>query len=155
MQPGHPEICLFQPEIPQNTGNIGRLAAGTASRLHLIQPFGFDASDKNLRRAGLDYWPFLDLEIHNSLTDLLRRFEPHEVAFLSTRGKAQYTEMTSDVRLLIFGRETKGLTPEIYETWQDNLYTIPIFHDKVRSLNLANSVAIVVYDRLMRAGQSV
>ena len=75
MLKGHPEICLFQPEIPQNTGNIGRLVAATGSRLHIVTPCGFSLKDKNLRRAGLDYWPFLDLEIHSSIDELLQRHE--------------------------------------------------------------------------------
>lgn len=145
---GHPEICLFQPDIPQNTGNIGRLAAGTQCRLHVVTPVGFSMDDKNLRRSGLDYWPYLDLEIHDNIEVLLARFKPEEIAFLSTRGKKSYTEISSKIKLIVFGRETKGLTEELYNNFAASLYKIPIYHNKVRSLNLANSVAIVTYHRL-------
>lgn len=149
MLKGHPHICLFRPEIPQNTGNIGRLAAATQSRLHLVRPFGFSASDRNLRRAGLDYWPFLDLEIHDDLESLVERFSPR-FAYLSTKGTKLYTEMPADTELLIFGQETKGLPPWVFERWPEHAYKIPMFHDGVRSLNLANAVSVVLYDHLMK-----
>lgn len=149
MLKGHPQICLFRPEIPQNTGNIGRLVAATQSRLHLIRPFGFSASDKNLRRAGLDYWPFLDLEIHDDLEILLQRFAGR-FAYFSTKGKKLYTEVPVETDLLIFGQETKGLPPWVFEKWPEQAYKIPIFHEGVRSLNLANAVSVVLYDHLMR-----
>lgn len=151
MLPGHPHICLYQPEIPQNTGNIGRLAAGSGCRLHLIKPFGFTASDKNLRRAGLDYWPFLDLEIHNDLDTLLTLF-PGKVAFLSKRGPRPYTEIPAATELLIFGRETTGLPPELHRQYADAFFHIPMFHAGVRSLNLANTVAVVVYSHMHTRG---
>ncbi len=143
----HPEVCLFQPEIPQNAGNIGRLCAATQSRLHLIKPFGFTTEDKNLRRAGLDYWPFLDLEIHDNLEGLLQRFNG-EFAFFSTKATRPYTDMPSTVRLLLFGQETKGLPPWVFERWPQNAWKIPMYHPGVRSLNLANSVSIVLYHQL-------
>jgi tRNA (cytidine/uridine-2'-O-)-methyltransferase len=149
MLKGHPQICLFRPEIPQNTGNIGRLVAATQSRLHLVRPFGFSASDKNLRRAGLDYWPFLDLEIHDDLEILLKRFAGR-FAYFSTKGKKLYTEVPVETDLLIFGQETKGLPPWVFEKWPEQAYKIPIFHEGVRSLNLANAVSVVLYDHLMR-----
>ncbi len=151
MLKGHPEICLFQPEIPQNTGNIGRLAAATASRLHLIKPFGFNSSDKNLRRAGLDYWPFLDLEIHDSIEDLISRFERHEIAFFSKRGTQSYLKMTKDVKLVVFGRETKGLPEPLLDQYEDRCYKIPMYHPGVRSLNLANAVSVIVYHQIALA----
>lgn len=149
MLKGHPQICLFRPEIPQNTGNIGRLVAATQSRLHLIRPFGFSASDKNLRRAGLDYWPFLDLEIHDDLETLLGRFAGR-FAYFSTKGTKLYTQVPLETDLLIFGQETKGLPPWVFEKWPEQAYKIPIFHEGVRSLNLANAVSVVLYDHLMR-----
>lgn len=151
MRPGHPEICLFQPEIPQNTGNIARLAAATGSRLHLIRPFGFDTSDKNLRRPGLDYWPFLDLEIHDDLTALVERMDG-KVAFFSKVATKSYVEAPTSTRLFVFGRETSGLPRNVHETYADFMYGIPMFHPAVRSLNLANAAAIVVYDQLHRRG---
>lgn len=149
MRPNHPQICLFQPEIPQNAGNIGRLAAATASRLHLVRPFGFSTSDKNLRRAGLDYWPFLDLEIHDDFTQLEQRFGT-SMAFFSKFGDRPYTDIPKTTDLLVFGRETSGLPSEIHDRHRERMYRIPMFHDGVRSLNLANSVAIVVYDLMRR-----
>lgn len=149
MWQNHPEICLFQPEIPQNTGTIGRLAAATQCRLHLIRPFGFSTDDRHLKRAGLDYWPFLDLEIHDALDPLLSRFGDH-IAFFSKHGEKTYAQVPSSTQLLIFGRETKGLTPEILQTHADKLYRIPIYHPGVRSLNLANAVSIVVYHQLLQ-----
>jgi tRNA (cytidine/uridine-2'-O-)-methyltransferase len=146
---GHPELCLFRPEIPQNTGTIGRLAAATQCRLHLVRPFGFSAHDKNLRRAGLDYWPFLDLEIHDHLDHLLERFQGR-FAFFSTKAQTLYTEMPPETDLLVFGQETKGLPPAILQQWPDKAYKIPIFHPNVRSLNVANAVSIVLYDHLLK-----
>jgi tRNA (cytidine/uridine-2'-O-)-methyltransferase len=107
------------------------------------------AHDKNLRRAGLDYWPFLDLEIHDDLETLLNRFDGR-FAFFSTKAKTLYTEMPVETDLLIFGQETKGLPPWVLERWPDKAYKIPIFHDGVRSLNVANAVSIVLYDHLMK-----
>lgn len=148
---GHPEICLFQPEIPQNTGSIGRLAAATGTRLHLIRPFGFGLSDKNLRRPGLDYWPFLDLEIHDGLDPLLARFAGRgQVAFLSKKAEKSYLEIPDACRLLVFGKETTGLPDALHAAFPEDFYGIPIYHPGVRSLNLANAAAIVVYDRLRR-----
>lgn len=146
---GHPHVCLYQPEIPQNTGSIGRLCAGAGARLHLIRPFGFDTSDKNLRRAGLDYWPFLDLEIHDSLEDVLTLF-PGRFAFFSKKADKLYTEMPRGVELLIFGRETSGLPPDLHTRFPEAFYRIPMYHPGVRSQNLANAVSIVLYDRLAR-----
>ncbi len=146
---GHPQICLFRPEIPQNTGNIGRLVAATQCRLHLVRPFGFSAHDKNLRRAGLDYWPFLDLEIHDDLEAFLDQFSG-SFAFFSTKATKMYTEMPVEIDLLLLGQETKGLPPWVFERWPDKAYKIPIFHPGVRSLNVANAVSIVLYDQLMK-----
>lgn len=150
LRKSHPHICLFQPEIPQNTGNIARLCAATASRMHIIRPLGFDTQDKNLRRPGLDYWPYLDLEVHDSIEELFRWIPPERAAFLSTKGDKPYTEIPKEKDLLIFGRETAGLPPEIHERYPDSFYTIPMYHPEVRSLNLANSVSIVLYDKLAK-----
>jgi tRNA (cytidine/uridine-2'-O-)-methyltransferase len=149
---GHPEICLFQPEIPQNTGNIGRLAAATACRLHLVRPFGFETADRNLRRPGLDYWPFLDLEIHDDLRPLLARF-PGRAAFLSKKATRSYLDIPPATSLFIFGRETTGLPDALFDEFPEAFYSIPLYHPGVRSLNLANAVSVVVYDRLRRLPQ--
>ena len=146
---GHPHIVLFQPEIPQNTGSIGRLAAGTGCRLHLVRPFGFSASDKNLRRAGLDYWPFLDLEIHDDLEDVLTLF-PGRFVFLSKKAKGTYWDIPADKDVFIFGRETTGLPEALHDRFPELFYQIPMYHSGVRSHNLANAASAVVYDRLRR-----
>lgn len=151
MKVGHPEICLVHPEIPQNTGSVGRLAAATQSRLHLIRPFGFSASDRNLLRPGLDYWPYLDLEIHDCYEDLLTRFPRGGLAFFSKKASRSYLEMGSDTSLLIFGCETRGLPADLFERFADRFFCLPMFHERVRSLNLANTVAVVVYHQLARS----
>ncbi len=151
MKKDHIHICLYKPEIPQNTGNIGRLVAATQCRLHLIRPFGFSTEDKNLRRAGLDYWPFLDLEIHDSFEDFMSLFEKDEVAFFSKLATNSYVEMPKKIRALVFGQETKGFPEEFHKKYREYLYKIPMFHDGVRSLNLANSVSIVTYHKLLVA----
>lgn len=148
----HPQICLYQPEIPQNTGNIGRLAAATGSRLHLIKPLGFSLSDKNLRRPGLDYWPFLDLEIHEDPAWLFKRFNG-KIAFFSKHGSKSYDQVPIDTELLVFGRETSGLPEAFRKDNPDAFYSIPMYHSGVRSLNLSNSVAIVLYDQLRQRRQ--
>lgn len=137
------------PEIPQNAGNIGRLAAATQCRLHLIKPLGFSTDNKNLRRAGLDYWPFLDLEIHDSFDDFMTLFSPDEIAFFSKKASEPYIKMPKKIKALIFGRETKGLPEEFHEKYPSSFYSIPMFHEGVRSLNLANSVSIVTYHKLL------
>lgn len=147
MLKGHLHVCLYKPEIPQNAGSIGRLIAGTQCRLHLIRPFGFSMNDKNLRRAGLDYWPFLDLEIHNNIEDLLKTFQG-KFAFFSKKAKKLYTDIPQNTELLIFGQETKGLPNSLWEKYEDHFYNIPIFHKGVRSLNLANAVSVVLYHQL-------
>ena len=150
MKPGHLHIGLFQPEIPQNAGNIGRLAAATQCRLHMVKPLGFSTEEKNLRRPGLDYWPFLDLEIHDHLDDLLTQFAPPRIAFFSKKADRLYTEMPESTDLLIFGRETSGLPEELHDQYPECFYKIPMWHSGVRSLNLANSVSIVLYHQLAR-----
>ena len=150
MLKGHPHICLYQPEIPQNAGNIGRLAAATGSRLHFIEPFGFDTADKNLRRAGLDYWPFLDLEIHRDFNHFASRIENFHPVFFSKKGTKSYYDIPDTANALVFGRETSGLPDELWQTYPEHFYQIPIYHEGVRSLNLANSVSIAVYHFLYK-----
>lgn len=147
MLPGHPRICLYKPEIPQNTGNIARLTAATGSRLCLVKPFGFSTDDKNLERPGLDYWPFLDLEVYDDLEELLIKHSP-KVAFYSKKATKLYTECPKDTELFVFGQESKGLPDDLMNRFPESQYRIPIFHPGVRSLNLSNAVAIVVYHQL-------
>jgi tRNA (cytidine/uridine-2'-O-)-methyltransferase len=119
----------------------------------LIQPFGFSTSDKNLRRAGLDYWPFLDLEIHDTLDELLQLF-PGKFAFLSKKAQKPFFEIPDSCELLIFGKETTGLPSELHEKYTEDFYQIPMYHPGVRSLNLANAVSAVIYDRIRRLHHS-
>jgi tRNA (cytidine/uridine-2'-O-)-methyltransferase len=149
MKHGHPHIVLYRPEIPQNTGNIGRLAAGSGSRLHLITPFGFEPQDKNLRRAGLDYWPYLDLEIHDDIRPLLKNFRGR-LALFSKKAHKSYWEMPDHADVFIFGQETKGLPDWVTDEWGEHLYRIPMYHPDVRSHNLANAVSIIVYHRIAK-----
>ena len=124
MKKNHLHICLYQPEIPQNTGNIGRLVAASQCRLHLVQPFGFKADDKNLLRPGLDYWPYLDVEIHRNFSSFENIFEPKRLAFLSTKSSKCYTQIPESTDVLVFGQETSGLPVEIHEKYQDQIYKI-------------------------------
>jgi tRNA (cytidine/uridine-2'-O-)-methyltransferase len=148
----HLHVCLYSPEIPQNAGNIGRLCAATQCRLHLTKPFGFTTDDKNLRRAGLDYWPFLDLEIHDSLEDVLNQFQGR-FAFFSTKATKCFTEMPVDIDMILFGQETKGLPSWVFEKYSEQAWKIPMYHQSVRSLNVANSASIILYHQLLRRRQ--
>ena len=140
-------VVLVTPIIPQNTGNIGRLCAGSSSVLHLVEPLGFSLSDRYVKRAGLDYWSNVDLVLHKSFDTVETLFEDNMYLF-STKGNKCYTEITwTKPGALVFGSETKGLSEEIREYHQEKLVRIPIT-EHVRSLNLANSVAIALYDAL-------
>lgn len=146
----HPHVVLYNPEIPQNTGNIGRLVAATAGRLHLIEPLGFSLDDKNVRRPGLDYWPCLDLEIHANFDDFCQTYPGQKMAFLTKFASQSYFDIPPDVDTFVFGCETSGLPQSIHAAYSDRLYSIPMFHPEVRSLNLANSVALVVYEHIRK-----
>jgi len=141
------KIALIHPEIPPNTGNIARLCVATNCELHLVKPLGFSISDKHLKRAGLDYWQYLKLFVHDSLelflNDLYGNFY-----FFSTKGKVPYTKISfSEDDWLIFGSETMGFPDLIFEKFGNKIYNIPMF-GPVRCLNLSNSVAIVTYEAL-------
>lgn len=142
------EIVLYQPEIPPNTGNIIRLCANTGCQLHLIEPLGFELDDKKLRRAGLDYHEWANLNLHDSLQDMLVQAQGRHYAF-STRGKMRYTEIGFHPGdCLIFGPETRGLPREYIESLPDDqVLRLPMLPNS-RSLNLSNTVAIVVYEAL-------
>jgi len=147
-------IVLYQPEIPQNTGNIARTCAVTGSKLHLIKPLGFSIDDKHLKRAGLDYWHLLDIEIHENFNDFISKYQEGEYYLLTTRGDKLYTEINySSDSFLIFGKETAGVPEEIHEKFKGNRIKIPMVKETAaRSLNLSNSVAIVVYEALRQLG---
>ena len=145
-------VVLVEPEIPPNAGNIVRTCAATGVPLHLIEPLGFSLEDRYLRRAGLDYWPDVDLTVHPSFPVFLEREQPTRLAALSTRGEVPYTQMAAtDGTYLLFGPESRGLAPTLLEQLQPDVYRIPMRRNQ-RSLNLSNAVAVVVYALLAARG---
>ena len=146
-------IVLYQPEIPPNTGNIIRLCANTGFRLHLIEPLGFDLDDKKLRRAGLDYREFQSLQVHRSWPDYLRATESSRVYALSTKGSKCYSKVQYQVGdSLLFGPETRGLPEDLRrEIGVEHVLRLPMQADS-RSLNLSNTVSIVVYEAWRQLG---
>ncbi|HBN96892.1 MAG TPA: tRNA (uridine(34)/cytosine(34)/5-carboxymethylaminomethyluridine(34)-2'-O)-methyltransferase TrmL [Firmicutes bacterium] len=138
-------VVLVEPEIPANTGNIARLCVAVGSSLHLIRPLGFFLSDPKLKRAGLDYWEHLELYVHDSFEDFLEAAEPQRLFLVETGGAHLYSEMNYQAGdYLVFGSETRGLAPELLKTYEDFTVTLP--QRNVRSLNLSNTVAIIVYE---------
>jgi len=148
-------IVLVEPEIPQNTGNIARLCAATGTILNLIEPLGFQLTDKQLKRAGLDYWESVTIHRHSSLEAFLQSAIPNrqsKMLFFSTSGMKSYTEVEyRPGDYLIFGSESRGLPLELLEANPDNVYNIPMILDNVRSLNIANATSIVLYEALRQA----
>lgn len=138
-------VVLVEPEIPANTGNIARLCVATGSSLHLIRPLGFFLSDPKLKRAGLDYWEHLDLHLHDCFSDFLATAQPRRMFFAETGGARLYAEVDyEEGDYVVFGSETKGLPGDLLERYKDTVVTLP--QRDVRSLNLSNTVAIVVYE---------
>jgi tRNA (cytidine/uridine-2'-O-)-methyltransferase len=148
-------VVLVQPEIPPNTGSIGRLCAATFTRLHLVRPLGFSLDDRSLKRAGLDYWPFVDLRVHDDWPSFLASEQPETIVCFSARAAASYltAPLGREPLYLVFGGETRGLPDAIRESFAGVTYRIPIFSPSVRSLNLSNAVAVIVYDALRRQGR--
>jgi len=144
------QVVLVEPEIPPNTGNISRSCAATGSPLHLVHPLGFDLSEKKLRRAGLDYWPHVELHEHGSLEECLQH--PHrKVWYLSTKATRTYTDADfGPGDMLVFGPETRGLPEDLLEKAGAQALKIPMQTHAVRSLNLATSVGIVLYEALRK-----
>lgn len=144
-------VVLFQPEIPANTGNIARTCAGTDTTLHLIRPLGFSTDDKMLKRAGLDYWQFVNIVYHDSLEDFYKSTEGGEYFYITKFGKKyhssfDYSNVEKDY-YFVFGRETKGLPQEVIEKNIDTCLRIPM-NENIRSLNLSNAAAILIYEAL-------
>jgi len=144
-------VVLHEPEIPANTGNIARTCAGTNTALHLIHPLGFSTDDRMLKRAGCDYWPNVDVNHYDSIEELFERFPQGEFFYIETIGKKHYHEfdyshLDKDY-FFVFGKETKGLPVELTEPNEERCFRIPQT-DKIRSLNLSNTAAIVVYEAL-------
>ena len=142
-------IVLVEPEIPNNTGNIGRLSLASGCHLHLIKPFGFELDDTRVKRAGLDYWQHISLHIYDSLDDFLKQHGEKHLALYSSHGAQPYTSLdyTEDM-FLVFGKESVGLSKEMLAQYPNQIYQVPMFSDKIRSLNIANTVGIVVYEGL-------
>lgn len=142
-------IVLIEPEIHTNTGNIGRLSLATGSTLHLVKPFGFEITDARLKRAGLDYWNHISLVIYENSDEFFKINNNKDMVFLSSHGNKNHWDIDfKDDQFLIFGKESKGLSKEIIESNLETTYKIPLFSDKVRSLNLANAVSVVIYEGL-------
>jgi tRNA (cytidine/uridine-2'-O-)-methyltransferase len=140
-------IVLIEPEIPTNTGNIGRLSLASGSHLHLVKPFGFEINDSRLKRAGLDYWSHLSVTIYENKASFFEKHKTKGLVFFSSHAKkSHYSIPFKDDLFLVFGKESKGLSDDIINTYSDKLYQIPLFSKHIRSLNLANAVSIVVYE---------
>ena len=141
-------IVLVEPEIPQNTGNIARTCAATGSRLHIVKPMGFEIDDKKLKRAGLDYWHLLGVTYYENLDDFFLKNAGGRFFYSTTKGLNKYSDAEfTDGDFILFGKETKGLPEELLKENRDFCIRIPMI-DEARSLNLSNSVAIVVYEAL-------
>jgi len=141
-------IVLIEPEIPQNTGNISRTCAATGARLHLVKPFGFEINDKHLKRAGLDYWQYLDITYYESQAEFFEKNKGENLYFFTTKALHRHTEVCyPDKDFLVFGKETKGLPEELLMENEEYCLRIPM-DARARSLNLSNSAAIAVYEAL-------
>lgn len=149
-------IVLVEPEIPQNTGNIARTCAALGAKLHLVYPLGFSISEKQVKRAGLDYWDKLDIEEHLNFEKFLEKYKPEEnnIFFVTTKGKQVYSDFDyskMDEVFMLFGKETKGLPEDVLQKYIEKTVRIPM-RPHLRSLNLSNSVAIVAYDVFRQTG---
>lgn len=141
-------IVLFEPEIPQNTGNVARTCAATGAALHLIRPLGFTIDDKKLKRAGLDYWDKLDITYYDGLSDFFEKHGDKAIYYFTTKAPRAYTGVSyPDEVFLMFGKESAGLPEELLLANKETAVRIPM-RDKLRSLNLSNSVAVAVYEVL-------
>lgn len=139
-------IVLVEPEIPQNTGNIGRTCVATGSVLHLVKPLGFEVTDKQLKRAGMDYWKDLEVYYYENLQEFLEKHKDKEMFFFSTKSKKNHTEVDyPDNAFLLFGKESKGLPEGLLLDNFEHCVRIPMLGN-TRSLNLSNSVAVAVYE---------
>ena len=145
-------IVLYEPEIPANTGNIGRTCVATGTRLHLIEPLGFKLNEKSLKRAGMDYWKDLDVTTYIDYQDFLEKNPGAKIYMATTKAHKVYTEVEYEPDCYImFGKESAGIPEEILLDYKETAVRIPMFPE-IRSLNLANSVAIVLYEALRQQG---
>lgn len=145
-------IALFEPEIPANTGNIARTCAGTNTNLHLIEPLGFSTDDKMLKRAGLDYWQHVNITYHKGIREFMATYPEGKFYFITKFGQQTYSTFdfsnTEEDIFFVFGKETKGLPKEIIEENIETCLRIPMDDEHIRSLNLSNTAAILVYEAL-------
>lgn len=145
-------IVLLEPEIPANTGNIGRTCVAAGARLHLIEPMGFRISQKEVKRAGLDYWDKLDVTVYDSYSDFLEKNPGAKIYFATTKAKYTYADVSfEEDAYIMFGKESAGIPEEILVEHPEECIRIPMFGE-IRSLNLSNSVAIVLYEALRQNG---
>ena len=147
-------IVFVEPEIPSNTGNIARTCAATDSVLHLVRPLGFSLDDKYLKRAGLDYWPYVKVEVHDSLEDFLEKYRVKRMWLATTKAEKLYTDISyEDEDMILFGRETAGLPRGFIEANMDKAVRIPMSENtRLRSFNLANSANIILFEALRQLG---
>ncbi len=150
------EIVLYQPEIPPNTGNVARTCAITKTKLHLIKPLGFDIDDKAVKRAGLDYWHLLDLEVHDSIDSFLERYENKNIYLATTKASRYHSDVDlSEDCMIIFGKETAGLPEFLHQKYLDNRIKLPMLAvEAARSLNLSNAVNIILYEAMRQQDYS-
>lgn len=146
-------IVLVEPEIPQNAGNIARTCAVTGSKLHLVRPLGFEVTDKYLKRAGLDYWHFVDISYYDGIEEVLNKYyKGNNFHFFSTKAKVIHSEASyADGDFLVFGKETKGLPEDLLSAHYSECVRLPM-KEETRSLNLSNSVCVGVYEALRQLG---
>jgi tRNA (cytidine/uridine-2'-O-)-methyltransferase len=141
-------IVLVEPEIPQNAGNIARTCAATGTCLHLVKPLGFEVTDKQLKRAGLDYWHLVDVRYHDSFEELQAEYPDGRFFFFTTKGRHRHSDVAfRDGDFFVFGKETKGLPEELLMKNEETCLRIPMYSE-ARSLNLSNSAAIALYEAL-------
>ncbi len=146
-------IVLYQPEIPYNTGNIARTCAATQTPLHIIRPMGFSTDDRMLKRAGCDYWHSVEIHYYDALEELFERYADHRFFFVETKAPRIYSEVKyRDGDFFVFGRETSGLPKEVLEKNRETWIRIPMSTRHVRSLNLSNTAAIMIYEALRQVG---
>ena len=142
------EIVLYEPEIPGNTGNIARLCAANHMTLHLIKPLGFSIDDKHVKRAGLDYWHLVDVQVHENIEELYAKYPDRRYFYATTKAKHVYSDVKYEIGdMLVFGPETRGLPESLLEVNEETCIRIPMVED-ARSLNLSNSVAIIAYEAM-------
>ena len=148
-------IVLIEPEIPMNTGNIGRLSLATGSNLHLVKPFGFELNDKRVKRAGLDYWQHVSLFVYESVEEFYAKNKGKRMVYFSSHGSKDHWSVDYEEELfLVFGKESVGLPKSMTDAHSEKLYKIPLFSEHIRSLNLANAVSVVVYEGLRSIGKT-